>query len=83
MNAGFFAYDGQLIAEAHKIKHIPTVIVQVRGGVSFVVVGGWWVVGVLVLVLVMMVVVVVDGDGDDNDYEVDVGGDDVVWWISL
>jgi len=30
VNGGFFAYDGQLIEEATKIAHIPTVIVQGR-----------------------------------------------------
>jgi proline iminopeptidase len=30
MNRGFFHEDGQLIAEAHRLKHIPGVIIQGR-----------------------------------------------------
>eukprot|EP00049_Salpingoeca_infusionum_P004555 m.80887 g.80887 ORF g.80887 m.80887 type:complete len:438 (+) comp12618_c0_seq2:7538-8851(+) len=30
VNGGFFEYDGQVIAELHKIKHIPTTVVQGR-----------------------------------------------------
>ncbi|EGD83449.1 proline iminopeptidase [Salpingoeca rosetta] len=30
VNGGFFHYDGQLISESHKIRHIPTTIVQGR-----------------------------------------------------
>jgi len=30
VNGGFFSHDGQLLTDAHKIAHIPTVIVQGR-----------------------------------------------------
>ena len=30
INAGFFKYDGQLLNEVYKIRHIPCTIVQVR-----------------------------------------------------
>lgn len=41
VNAGFFKYDGQLIAEAHKLKGIPGVIVQGRYDVVCPALSAW------------------------------------------